>query len=255
MKLLKYIFIIFIIPFCVLAQKLTPIPLFSQQAILVITDSIESTRGNLYFIKRKQSETEWQLTKNIIPISLGRNGLGNGLGLHNFIDLSDLPPKLEGDGRSPAGVFNLSSVFGHKPQSQMNNLKMPYIHITQMTECIDDATSDYYNRIISRDQIEKETDVDWHSSEKMSKSKICYAQGVVVEHNTEPVIKSSGSCIFIHNWYHPFETTAGCTVMTPENMKEVIYWLDAVKNPVLIQLTKHLYVELKKSWKLPIVPD
>jgi D-alanyl-D-alanine dipeptidase len=85
----------------------------------------------------------------------------------------------------------------------------------------------------------------------MSRAGIYYEQGVVVEHNTNPAIKGSGSCIFLHNWARPFETTAGCTVMDPANMKFLINWLDHTKTPVLIQLTKPLYAEFKTLWGLP----
>jgi len=249
MKFYLLIILVCLTPFLAFGE--TPIPSSSQKVILVITDSVEATTGSLYFFERESSKIQWKPSNKVIPISLGRSGLGNGLGLHKFDELSDLPPKQEGDGRSPAGVYKLSSVFGHKTIDQMNNLKMPYIHITEMTECIDDASSEYYNQIVLRNEVQQESEVDWNSSEKMSRAKICYDQGIVVEHNTNPITKSSGSCIFIHNWSKPFETTAGCTVMTPENMKELIYWLDKSKEPVLVQLTKKLYLDLSKSWHLP----
>ena len=44
---------------------------------------------------------------------------------------------------------------------------------------------------------------------------------------------------------------AGCTAMDPDKMKEIVYWLDETKNPVLVQLTKQLYLELMRKWGLP----
>ena len=47
------------------------------------------------------------------------------------------------------------------------------------------------------------------------------------------------------------ETSAGCTEMEPAKLKEIIYWLDASANPVLVQLTKQLLKEYQKPWQLP----
>ena len=87
--------------------------------------------------------------------------------------------------------------------------------------------------------------VDWQSSEKMYFADIWYEQGVVVDQNMDPIINGSGSCIFLHNWSTPDETTAGCTEMEPVNLKKIIYWLDSSANPILVQLTKELYNEYK----------
>jgi len=165
------------------AQNLTSNWKLSNQMILVLTDSITATNGYLYYYERENSKLEWKLINSSIKIVLGRNGLGLGLGLHNLSDLPNIPVKKEGDSRSPAGVFNLSSVFGYNLPEQMKELKMPYFNLSEMVECIDDADSKYYNRLISKDKIEELKAVDWNSSEKMSAAGIYYELGVVVDHN------------------------------------------------------------------------
>jgi D-alanyl-D-alanine dipeptidase len=212
----------------------------------VITDSTKATRGNLFCFGRINSKS-WKPAKKTISVVIGYNGLGWGSGLHKESAIPDFPQKMEGDGRSPAGIFNLSAVFGFAPENQMAGLKMPYIPVTDMTECVDDAKSKYYNQIVSR----KEADsVDWHSSEKMDTVTL-YEIGVVVDHNTVAVKKGGGSCIFLHLWRSPELTTSGCTAMDSTSILAIAYWLDKSKNPVLVQLTKPLYHELKRKWKLP----
>ena len=130
----------------------------------------------------------------------------------------------------------------------MSGLKIPYIHITEMSECIDDIKSEHYNKIILRKEVDE---VDWQTSEKMFYADIYYELGVIVDQNTNPINKGAGSCIFLHNWFVPDETTTGCTEMDPVNMKEIIYWLDASANPVLVQLTQQLYNDCEQSWELP----
>lgn len=225
----------------------SPISVDTRQMILVLTDSITSTSGYLYRFERPDNKGKWSQIGKTIPIVLGRNGLAWGRGL-NPIDTSKLSIKAEGDGKSPAGVFTLSSAFGYARSDEMKGLKIHYIHITTMLECIDDAESESYNQLVNNNEVEK---VDWQSSEKMYFADIWYEQGVIVDQNINPIIKGGGSCIFLHNWSDPNETTAGCTEMDPVNMKEIIYWLDASANPVLVQLTQQLYNDYQQSWELP----
>jgi zinc D-Ala-D-Ala dipeptidase len=229
-------------------QGSAPIPNDCEQIIVVITDSALSTKGELVYFERKNESSFWIRVSNKIPVVIGRTGLGWGKGL-NDVDSSKLPIKKEGDGRSPAGVFKLGAAFGYTPPDEMKGVKISYLPITEMVECIDDIKSEYYNQIVNRSEIK---DVDWQSSEKMFFADIWYEQGIVVEHNTNPVINGAGSCIFIHNWSQPDETTAGCTEMEPTNLKKIIYWLDSSANPVLIQLTRNLYQEYQQAWQLPL---
>ena len=225
----------------------SPLPEDSDQLILVLTDSASATTGNLYRYEKRNKSSNWQLIKEKIPIVLGRNGMAWGRGL-NPIDTSKLDLKIEGDGKSPAGVFRLSAAFGYADPNEMKGLKLPYIHITEMLECIDDAQSDYYNQLVFRNEVDT---VDWQSSEKMRFADIWYEQGIVVDQNIDPVVKQAGSCIFLHNWFVPDETSAGCTEMEPANLREIIYWLDSSANPVLVQLTHQLYIYYQQLWGLP----
>ena len=76
-----------------------------------------------------------------------------------------------------------------------------------------------------------------------------YKYGIVVNHNhidEAGAIKGAGSCIFIHIKKVP---TAGCTVMSESEMKEIIKWLDADKEPLLVQGTVEQVRELRKQIK------
>lgn len=228
-------------------KNTSPIPSSSRQIILVITETFDVSNGILFRFERNNTNADWEKFGDKIPVIVGKNGLGWGIGLHK-LDTTNKPIKREGDGKSPAGVFTLSSAFGYSPVEKMGNLKMPYIHVTDMLECVDDVNSKYYNFFANRSEVEN---VDWNSSEKMLLSGIWYELGVVVNHNKNPVRKGAGSCIFLHNWSSPTDSTSGCTAMAPPDMKDIIYWLDASKNPILVQLTKQLFINYKKSWELP----
>lgn len=237
---------IFLTSFCYSQTSGSPVPSDSRQMILVLTDSVNATDGFLYRFERLGDNKNWYPIAEKIPIVLGRNGMAWGWGL-NPIDTSKLSIKIEGDGKSPAGVFTLSSAFGYARSDEMKGLKIHYIHITSTLECIDDVNSEFYNQLVNNNEVER---IDWQSSEKMYFADIWYEQGIIVDQNINPIIKGGGSCIFLHNWSDPNETSAGCTEMDPVNLKEIIYWLDASANPVLVQLTQQLYNDYQQSWEL-----
>lgn len=228
-------------------KSVSPIPPSSQQMILVITKSFESSEGILFRFERDNANTDWEQFSSKIPVIVGKSGIAWGRGLHK-LDSMNSPVKKEGDGKSPAGIFTLSMAFGYYSVEEMSNLKIPYIYVTDMLECVDDTNSKYYNSLVLRDEI---GNIDWHSSEKMLLSGIWYALGVIVDHNKNPVKKGAGSCIFLHNWDSPADSTSGCTAMALSDMKDIVYWLDASKKPILVQITKQIYINYKKSWGLP----
>lgn len=226
------------------------IPEISTQLILVFTDSLTASHGWLYRFEREDSTAVWQMTEDKISVVLGRNGLAWGIGLHQLSPSME-PRKREGDGKSPAGFFTMSAAFGYADPAKLADLKFPYFHNTKMLECIDDPKSVHYNRLVYRNKIEN---VDWQSSEKMGSYGIWYQWGVVVDHNKQPTIKGAGSCIFLHNWSKPDETTAGCTEMSPANMKKIVFWLDESRKPILVQLTRSMLRQYKNLSGLKLPP-
>lgn len=230
-----------------IAAESSPVPLSSRQLLLVITPSDSSSSGQLYRFERSNSTSNWRIVSRAIPVRVGRNGLGWGTGQTSSVP-KNFPLKKEGDGKSPAGIFELGTVFGFAPAEKMNGLKMPYLQITGGMECIDDVRSKYYNRIIDWQQVEKP---DWQSSEKMRKIVPEYELGVIVNYNTDTPEAGKGSCIFLHIRGGPEEPTSGCTAMSTDVMKELAFWLDKEKHPVIVQLTKQLYQQLKNTWALP----
>ena len=168
---------------------------------------------------------------------------------------ADLPPsyktgpdKKEGDGRAPAGIFRLGNAFGYEPRHECSWIRMPYLEATRSLKCIDDVRSRYYNRLVTTGTGESS---DWSSCEDMRRRDDQYRLGIVVEHNTDPVVPGRGSCIFLHIWQGPDKGTAGCTALAPENLEKIMRWLDPSAAPVFIQLPNAAYRELQAVWKLP----
>jgi L,D-peptidoglycan transpeptidase YkuD (ErfK/YbiS/YcfS/YnhG family) len=219
----------------------------SKQLVLVLTKKWNSVPGTVWRFQRADEHAPWKKVGNKIPVVVGRNGLAWGKGVNPPVDLPG-PKKQEGDGKSPAGIFVLSSAFGLAEPQEVKNVKLPYQPLSSVIECVDDVQSVHYNSIVDRSKVEK---VDWNSSEKMREVGEQYRWGVVVDHNTNPRLAAGGSCIFMHIWKGSRTGTSGCTAMSRENMEKFLPWLDSKDHPVLVQLPESEYNRLRKDWQLP----
>ncbi len=218
----------------------------SRQLIVVTTKDWNAVDGELRRYERSSVKDQWQLVGEKTPVVVGRNGMAWGKGLHGDA-IGDGPVKKEGDGRSPAGIFNLSSAFGYAEKAKTGGAKLPYVQATATLECVDDPQSAHYNRVIDRASVKAP---DWKSSEQMLRQDELYRWGVVVDHNAKGEA-GCGSCIFLHIWDGPGKGTAGCTAMDAAKMEEVLRWLDPQKKPLLAQLPQAEFERLQKIWGLP----
>jgi len=226
-------------------------PLDSSTELLVVTTSDwNAVDGTLQRYQRAKPNKKWSKVGEPVRIVVGKNGLGWGSGLLPVDSLglsapSD-PVKKEGDGKAPAGVFQLGEVFGYAAK-EVPGWKMPYVSLTPSVECVDDTSSKFYNRVLSRESASP----DWNSSEHMLRPDELYSWGIIVEHNSNPPRAGGGSCIFLHIWRGPGQGTVGCTAMPREQLESILAWLDPQSRPLLVQLPAPQYQQLKKRWKLP----
>lgn len=218
----------------------------SLQAVVVTTKDWNAVQGKARFFERENTQAKWKPVGASFPIVVGKNGLAWSEDIANFLFEKPSAYKREGDGKSPAGIFDLISAFGSNKQSDY--IKLPFTELVASTECVDDAKSANYNQIVDRYKI---GNFDWNSSEKMLAVGAQYDLGVFVAYNSNPVKPGNGSCIFLHIWKDAKSGTAGCTAMKRENIEMLLSWLDAKKNPVLIQMPEASYQTYQKSWKLP----
>jgi zinc D-Ala-D-Ala dipeptidase len=220
-------------------------PREARQLVLVKTGGWEAVEGVLQRYQRRGPG--WSAVGEAIPVVVGRNGMAWGRGLHDTHP-GPGPVKKEGDGKSPAGIFPLSSAFGYASPNEATEVKLPFIQARPTTECVDDAKSVNYNRILDRLQI---SIPDWSSAEQMRRPDELYRWGVVVDHNVAPTQAGAGSCIFLHIWEGPAAGTAGCTAMEAAQMERLISWLEPAAHPILVQLPVAEYTRLRGPWGLP----
>ncbi len=210
----------------------------TKQLIVVTTKDWSTPNGKL---QRYENEGDhWHKVGKEVNIKLGRNGLGWGIGLHSIPKDAKFIKK-EGDGKAPAGIFELKQAFGYFPFV----VDYPYEVYKATDHCVDDVNSKFYNKIVDSTKIE----IDYKSKEHMRFPKDYYKYGIVVNHNhidEAGAKKGAGSCIFIHIKSVP---TAGCTVMREDEMKEIIEWLDVKSHPLLVQGTGEVVDDLMKEIK------
>lgn len=229
-------------------KPVPPVPFsLSSQALVVTTDEWESAKGRAQRFSRRSLRSPWKAEGEQFDVVVGKNGMSWGRGLHLLPGgIGFAMMKTEGDGQSPAGIFSLTSTFGSvaKPAG----VELPYTRLKDSTECVDDSESFHYNRIVDRFQVGI---FDWKSSEKMLAVGAEYEYGVVVAHNSSPIVRGAGSCIFLHVWSDSETGTAGCTAMAKQDLTTVISWANPKRNPVLIQMPFSTYRHYQRSWKLP----
>lgn len=219
---------------------------YSTQLVLVTTKNWGATSGVMQRFVRPDLESRWEQVGEPVPVVVGRNGLGWSKEVNRSPNFPG-PVKQEGDGKSPAGIFRLSTSFGFQSPKEIKDVKLPYIQLTDSIECVDDVNSHYYNSIID---LKKINWPDWKSSEKMKGVGDRYQFGIVVDHNSKR-IPGDGSCVFMHIWLNADTGTSGCIAMAPDSMSSLFVWLDPVAKPMLVQLTESDYRHLRKLWQLP----
>ena len=169
-----------------------------------------------------------------VPVSVGRNGLAWGMGLHREVEQG--PHKMEGDGKAPAGIFALGSAFGYDA-GPPGGVTLSYKQTTENDYFIDDTDSEDYNRWVTLDGPTHDPSSLWSSFEHMRREDHLYELGVVILHNSDPIAKGHGSAIFFHIWHEPGVPTAGCTAMARSDLLELMRWLDPENRPLVIQAT------------------
>lgn len=218
----------------------------ASQLVLVVAEDWNTDHARLRRFERSEPNGTWHPVGGDVPVSLGRNGLAWGRGLHGE-QLSAAPVKAEGDGRAPAGVFSLPLAFAGPSESSWASPKFPVYRVTAQTVCVDTVASKHYNQMFE----ENTADKDWKSEERMLRPDGLYRYGLFVDHNAPSAAPDAGSCIFLHLWRGPGAPTAGCTAMAEPNLRAILDWLDATKKPLLVQLPREELLRLAPVWGAP----
>ena len=112
----------------------------SKQILVVKTPNFDVIQGTLTAYEWDEKAQKWQSLTETIPVVVGGKGIAWGAGLQDAA-FNQLPFKKEGDKKSPAGIFYLSTLFGYEAKAKLGALKMPYFQADSSIFCVDDGKS------------------------------------------------------------------------------------------------------------------
>ena len=133
--------------------------------------------------------------------------------------------KVEGDNKTPAGVFRFDSLFYRKDRLKKIKSKLPKKIIKKNMGWCDDTRSKYYKKLIRFPFI--------LSAEKLWLNENIYDILLVINYNTKPVIKKKGSAIFLHIAKKNYKPTRGCIAISKKDMKQLI---DIINNKTKLKI-------------------
>jgi L,D-peptidoglycan transpeptidase YkuD (ErfK/YbiS/YcfS/YnhG family) len=184
----------------------------STQMILVQERRCLFSSGYFVYAVEKKHDG-WKQVLGPMEATIGRNGFA--------------PPgeKREGDGRTPSGIFSLKRTFGY---DRSVKTKMPYRQASEDDLWVDDPNAADYNQWV------KQGETGAASYERMKREDGRYKYGIVIEYNTDPVVKGHGSAIFFHVWKRRDAPTAGCVAVSEGDIINILEWLNPGAHPLVI---------------------
>lgn len=190
--------------------------LISESSQILLVRNMNPASVDVQVIVLEKKNGRWQILFDPMNGVIGRNGFA--------------PPgeKREGDGRTPSGTFSLGVVFGYAPAV---STKMPYRQATDDDLWVDDVHADDYNQWVKRSATKAS------SFETMRRIDDLYKFGIVVEYNTNPVVKGYGSAIFVHIWQGKGLSTSGCIALPEEDILKILQWLNPAAKPLIVMGT------------------
>ena len=167
----------------------------SSQIIFVIGAKDYNAKIYLY---NKDNNGNWIKILSVDGY-IGKNGITN--------------EKKEGDLKTPSGIYGFDMAFGIEENP---GTKLVYKQITNNDYWVDDTNSKYYNQWVDISKVDK----DFKSAEHLSEYKTSYKYGLVINYNTENIIKGKGSAIFFH--VSTNGPTHGCVSVDEEDMIKIL---------------------------------
>ena len=120
----------------------------------------------------------------------------------------------EGDNITPKGIFKITKIYYRS--DKIKNIKTPIktIKIKKKMGWCDDPHSIHYNKQIKLPSK--------FSHEKLYRKDNLYDLFLVINYNTNPVIKNKGSAIFLHIAKDSYKKTKGCIALKKEDLIQLI---------------------------------
>jgi L,D-peptidoglycan transpeptidase YkuD (ErfK/YbiS/YcfS/YnhG family) len=142
----------------------------------------------------------------------------------------------EGLGRTPVGVFTMTRAFGNEANI---GTRLPYVHVGPDDWWDENSSSSRYNQLVVS-RVSPGGD-----SENLYDAGVAYAHAVVINYNTDPVVKGAGSGFFLHVSFG--SATEGGVAIPEDQLGQVMRWLSPSLHPVISINVGARAVELVQS--------
>ncbi len=139
-----------------------------------------------------------------------------------FVGVHGVGPTREGLGRTPSGVFTLTQAFGNQAN---DDTRMPYFRAGPDDWWDENPISSLYNRHV-RSRLSP-----GGASENLYYAGGAYAHAVVINYNTDPVIRGAGSGFFLH--VSGGRPTQGCVAISAIDLNIIMHWLKPTLDPTI----------------------
>ena len=120
----------------------------------------------------------------------------------------------EGDNITPKGIFRLIRVYYRSDRIKNIKTSLKKSKIKKSMGWCDDPESKFYNKLIRIPSSAKH--------EKLYRNDHLYDLILVINYNTNPIIKNKGSAIFIHIAKKNYKKTKGCIALKKKHLIELI---------------------------------
>jgi len=218
-----------------------------RQLLLSLAPDWNSTSGTLQRYERRADGT-WARVGGPVAVLYGKQGLAWGRGVLGREEAG--LRKREGDGRTPAGAFELGVIYGNDSRLP-EGADYPYHQVTEFDAWPDDPANPLYNRHVT---VAAANPPAWFAVQRMRTGDPAYRWRVEIRHNADPIEPGAGSATFFHIRRGETRPTAGCTTMAEPDLRELVVWLRAAAQPHYVLLTRADYLRLWAAWGLP-APD
>ncbi|TFE68230.1 L,D-transpeptidase family protein [Methylacidiphilum caldifontis] len=223
-------------------QKKVPL----QQLITVVVPSSSACEGYMKLFQRIGEGGQWNPDSDFIPILIGKNGLTWGKGLH---EPQEGEHKKEGDGKTPAGIFNLGLIMGIADELPSGAQWPLYHKKSPLDAWIEDPALDNYNHLVTIK--DSSSPPEWFEKQRLRIEDPHLEWMIFIEHNYPDSKPGLGSAIFIHERYGEHTPTSGCVAMEKEKLVDLIRWISYPSKPKIVILSIPDYARLQSLWDLP----
>lgn len=181
---------------------------------VVVAFKIDGKDKDYKVMGLEKTKRKWKLAIAPVQASIGRNG---------FAQENE---KIEGDGKTPNGLYALGQLYSYEATV---DTKIPFQQVDSLDKWIDDSTSNDYNKYVRGATTAK-------SFEHLKLNSIDYKYCIVIEYNTNPVVKGKGSAIFFHVADEKYSPTAGCVAIAEKDMLQFLKWFKPRKKKAMLSI-------------------